>query len=47
MTIFGIVLLIRYDIIKLRVLLTNVLRALVKNSKIEIIYKIYVDKITF
>jgi len=30
-----------------RVLLTSALGALVKDSKIEVIYKFYVDKVTF
>jgi len=33
--------------IKKRALLTNVFGALVKDSKIEVIYKICVDKVTF
>jgi len=36
-----------FEIILLRILLTNVLRILVKDSKIEVIYKINVDKVTF
>jgi len=33
--------------IKERILLTNALRTLVKDLKTEVIYKIYVDKVTF
>jgi len=37
----------KFSHIKIRVLLTNALRVLVKNLNIEIIYMFYVDKVTF